>query len=153
MNTNMRGPQNNGAFSLFFIHLAGVREAASGRAVSLHLILFLSADTEAWQGPQILIQPGTKFPSWAPCVSHLLLCCCTHMPLAKINERAPFSCYCHLQERFYKELAVVLLRALRHDCGEMAVKGSVGRFLEVPLTYFHGSRARTLEGTYIISHI
>lgn len=40
---------------------------------------------------------------------------------------------------------MVLLRAVRHGCGETAVKGSVARFLEVPLVDFHGSHAGTLE--------
>lgn len=40
---------------------------------------------------------------------------------------------------------MVLLRAVRHGCGEMAVKGRVARFLEVPLVDFYGSHARTPE--------
>lgn len=43
-----------------------------------------------------------------------------------------YSCYCYFLESFYKELAVALLRVVRHGHGENVVVGSHARFKQVP---------------------
>lgn len=54
-----------------------------------------------------------------------------------------YSCYCYFLESFYKELAVALLRVVRHGRGENVAVGSNARFEEVPSMRGH-SQVRIL---------
>lgn len=124
------GLQNNGGLGLFFIHPASVSGAAWGCAVSLHVIGFflltLRHNKDLWfisgQEEGFHIRDFLR-------VKRLYLRCSTQWA----RTMWYLLTYSYLLEGFYKELAVVLLRVVRHGCGKIVVEGRTARFLEVPL--------------------